>query len=87
MFKHMPQGPELVEHSGVPMIFTDNVVRKVLRLTNQSTFWENCSYKELAIGIKNVKKKESVSKIPCAVGKKHLSFFPDISNMIFTGME
>ena len=82
----MPQGPELVEHSGVPMIFTDNVVRKVLRLTNQSTFWENCSYKELAIGIVIKKKKESISKIPRAVDE-NIFLFSDISNMIFSGME
>ena len=37
MFKCIPQSPELVEHSGVPVIFADNVVRKVLRLINRYT--------------------------------------------------
>lgn len=69
----MLQGPELVEHSGVPMIFTDNVVRKVLRLTNQSTFWENCSYKELAIGIKYITKKKAYLRFPVLLMKT--SFF------------
>ena len=35
MFKHAPQCPGLVEHPGVPVLFTGNVVPEALRLVNR----------------------------------------------------